>query len=136
MVASIADHLMSASGYDFDSSECWPATREFFYRALVASHRLLPALLQDCLLRRGEVLPPEPELAKLRVELWASIEHDSMGHSPQAAAVRAGMFALTRDESWAPMDAIPLFESFYLGAGLPEASFRSAFLATWPGNGD
>jgi hypothetical protein len=132
MVASVADQLMSTSTHDFDSESAWPSARAFFYNVLKSSMDQLPQALQQCLSRRGEALPPEPELTDLRVSLWDAIKHDSMGDTREGAAIRAGIFAVTREESYDPAIALSLFSSFYFRAGLPESEFRKVFIATWP----
>ncbi|HEV7507580.1 MAG TPA: hypothetical protein VGS07_22035 [Thermoanaerobaculia bacterium] len=132
MQPTLADQLIATTDADLDSAEEWLRAQCFIYDALYSIQDQLPPCVQECLKARGIELPPEQDLVKLRVRLWESIEFDSMGITPDGAAVRAALFAFFLPTPEGPDEAIWYFCMFYVRAGLPEEPLIAAFRRQWP----
>lgn len=135
MEPDIADRLIESTDVDLDSRAEWERAQRFFYSVLRAVHSRLPVVAQQQLESRGPDLPPAAALETARVALWRSIEADPMGDTPEGAAVRAALFAFFPPEKDGPLDAIALFCTFFVTAGLPESTLVDAFHQQWPQNG-
>lgn len=95
---TIADRLIGATAADLDSPEEWERAQRFFYNALSAVRSQLPEAAREQLAKRGPELPPDTELAHARVALWTAIREDSLGNTPEGAAVgTAGDMGNTSD---------------------------------------
>ncbi|MFL6196084.1 MAG: hypothetical protein ACJ75H_18035 [Thermoanaerobaculia bacterium] len=132
MEPDIADRLLGSTMADLDSHAEWERAQRFFYNALQAVISRLPVAAREQLAWRGPELPPVADLVAARVALWKSIEGDTMGYTPEGAAVRATLFAFSPPEKDGPFDAVAAFCTVFVEAGLPEDALVQAFHEQWP----
>jgi len=129
---TIADRLLGTTAADLDSPAEWEKAQRFFYDALSAVRSQLPEAAREQLAKRGPELPPDTDLVVARAALWTAIREDSLGNTPEGAAVRAALFAFYPPEADGPTDAVGLFCEFFVAAGLPESVLVQAFHEQWP----